>query len=44
MVENDNGYEIDENNANKDIDRVDEMMERVKDELGKHPCAFNLLT
>ena len=31
------GYETDEKHDDEDVDRVDEMMEGIKDELGKRP-------
>ena len=36
MVENNNGYEIDKENVNADVERVYEMIEEVEDRLGKH--------
>lgn len=35
--ENNNGYHKDEEDVNENVDRVDEMMEGVEDNLRKHP-------
>ena len=35
VVDRIDGYETDEENVDEDVDRVDEMMEGVEDELGK---------
>ena len=44
VVDRVDGYETDEENVDENVDRVDKMMVGVEDELGKHPCAFDLLT
>ena len=37
-------YETDKEIVDEDVDRVDEIMEGVEDELGKRPYVFHLLT
>jgi len=44
VVDRVDGYEMDEENVDEDVDRVDEMMEGVEDELGKLPRVFDFLT
>ena len=40
VVDRVDGYETDEENIDEDVDRVDEMMEGVEDELEKRPRVF----
>ena len=44
VVHHVDGYETNEENIDEDVDRVDEMMEGVEDELGERPLVFDLLT
>ena len=43
VVDHVDGYETDEENVYKGVDRVNEMMEGVEDDLGKRPRVFDLL-